>query len=667
MDPRAVPILEFISAAKRTFIIPVYQRNYSWRKEHCEKLFEDIIEAAQKDKKHYFGNVVYYALSTDFAAAFSEFALIDGQQRITTIMLLLAALRDTVADENQRQSIEENYLINKNNGSYRVKLKQIEGDRDVYDSIISGTLDDEAETNASRNYKFFKKLIIDSKEEANTILKGINNLIIVALDLKLKEQGYFAESPQVIFESINGTGEPLSSTDLIRNYLLMGVDEQKQESFYKDYWTAVERNCGDSRAVESFVHQYLVMKIKDDVRSGAEYKVLKRRIEEFFPDSEHPCEDILKELCLYSKYYGWIRTPALIREKSQRAYETLIHLGEIGIENAIPFLLELLKRVDDINTEYSCEDFATTAEYLENWLFRARVTRNISTPKISEILISLPGILKNTEDNQISDKLLYELSNYRTQDIWPDDESFKKAFVTFDFFNNRFFKNYVLQKLENDHGEKNKPGSIEHVMPQTLTEYWKNVINDENYMQLHAEYLNTIGNLAPMNLSDNIINSNDDFSNKKVGLSKSSWAITREIAEYPEWNINTIKDRAEKLSEMATTIWGRPLKRERPIEANVLHGKNKERAAPIDFLRINIPIGAELIFSNTAYPSLVGTKCYVASARTVTFNGEKMSITRAAKTIMKKDRKDTIAGPDHFKYNGKWLNDIRREYGELNW
>ena len=227
-------ILDFISATKRTFIIPVYQRNYSWDKDNCEKLFSDLIDSLKSGKKHYFGNIVYYAISTDFASGYSELALIDGQQRVTTIMLLLAAIRDLSDDEKLKEDIQVTYLTNPQSAEQnRVKLKQIESDRGVYEAIIAGNYDGKDNSNAGSNYQTFRRLIKNSGKTSNEILAAINNLQVVALDLELKEQGSLSESPQVIFESINATGKKLSDADLIRNWLLIGIQENKQENFYK--------------------------------------------------------------------------------------------------------------------------------------------------------------------------------------------------------------------------------------------------------------------------------------------------------------------------------------------------------------------------------------------------------------------------------------------------
>lgn len=575
MDSQVRSILEFISATKRTFIIPVYQRNYSWDKDNCEKLFSDLIDSLESGKKHYFGNIVYYAISTDFASGYSELALIDGQQRVTTIMLLLAALRDLSDDEIAKNNIQGTYLTNpQSTEQNRVKLKQIESDRGVYEAIIAGNYDGNDSSNAGANYQTFKRLIKNSGKSPNEILGAINNLQVVALDLKLKEQGNLSESPQVIFESINATGKKLSDADLIRNWLLIGIPENKQEDFYKTYWLKIESNAGDADGVVDFINRYLTLHLSDKIVKGSEYRTFKKRIDRMFGDSENPYEAAMISLCHYSKYYMWIKHPESVAAISPNVSEIFSNLNEIGNDYAIPALMFLSEKADDPNSIFDFDGLAKASSYIEDWLFRARITRNITTGAVGSVLAGLVQLItkKNTQNGNFDEILYYELSNYRTADIWPNDNDFKYAFSHFDFYNTRFYKNYVQRKLEyyisNDRINI-KPNSIEHIMPETLNAHWRGVLG-ENYAQLHAEYLHTIGNLAPMNQSDNSTNSNDPYEKKRPQFEASSWKLTRDVTDdYSDWNIESIKDRSKKLSELATKIWAAPLTRERQLEAAV--------------------------------------------------------------------------------------------------
>ena len=309
--PTATPILEFINNTNRTFVIPVYQRNYSWKAEHCEKLFDDLIDSLKTGKRHYFGNVVYYSSFVNNATGYSELTLIDGQQRVTTIMLLLAAIRDVYNDND----ITDTYLVNsRGDEKNRVKLKQIESDRVIYEAIINGNFDEKTDSNIGRNYKLFKKLIKDSKVEKDALLGAIRNLEIVALDLKINEDRERSESPQVIFESINATGKKLSTADLIRNYLLMGINDDEQERYYNDYWLTIENSVGNDN-ISDFINKYLILKLGDAVNKDAEYKTFKKYLDKEKIDEV----EALKDLAKYSKYYTWIQQPKMAEDFDRNA------------------------------------------------------------------------------------------------------------------------------------------------------------------------------------------------------------------------------------------------------------------------------------------------------------------------------------------------------------
>ena len=575
IKPDACPVLEFINNINRTFIIPVYQRNYSWKTEHCEKLFDDLMESHRSGKVHYFGNVVFYASYTDYTTGYAELTLIDGQQRITTVMLLLAAIRDVFHDDN----ITETYLIN-NRGreKNRVKLKQIETDRGIYESIITGTFDEKSDSNAGRNYKTFKKLIVDSGIDEAGLLAAIRNLEIVALDLKLNENGERAESPQVIFESINATGKKLSTADLIRNYLLMGISDAEQERYYSDYWLKIELSVGND-FISDFINKYLIMKIGDSVYKDSEYKTFKKYLKK-----EGLSEaDTLRDLLRYSRYYSWIQHPENANEfdsnksemnKRITTPERLQDLKELNTSSLAPLILFLLEKADNPNVNFSKDQLNDALFALESWAFRTRITGCLTSGAFNTISsTSILNILKRSENSDYDRQIVYILSNYRTQDIWPNDADFAESFKRYNFY--KTYKNYVQRKLERSvSNEKHnwKPDSIEHIMPETLNPEWKNRLG-ENYADIHGEYLHTIGNLAPLNMTDQIINSNDVFENKQPQYEKADWYLTRSIKQFAgdceDWGVEQINTRADKLASEAIKIWRGPEKRIDPIEADV--------------------------------------------------------------------------------------------------
>lgn len=571
MKPDATSILSFINSADKTFVIPVYQRNYSWSAEECGKLFEDLLDSMKTGKRHYFGNIVFYAKETNAWAGYSELILIDGQQRVTTIMLLLAAIRDVEEDEDKRAKITNTYLLNRNSDTKeRVKLKQIESDRDIYESIVNGEFDELSDSNAGRNYKTFKRLIRESGIKTDDLLNAINNLEVVALDLKLNENKERTESPQIIFESINATGKPLSTADLLRNYLLLGIDDSEQERYYKNYWLVIEKGIGDAN-ISDFINKYLIMKIGDNVNKNTEYAEFKKYL------SKNNIEAIaaLRDLAHYSKYHGWIQDPMRAKNFDKKVSLCLEDLRELKTASMSPLLLFLLEKADDDAViGFNSIELLDALLVLESWAFRARVAGLLTSGAFNTISsTSLLNNLKRAKDDDYHRQIRFELSNYRTYDIWPNDNDFMEAFKRYNFYKN--YNKYVQRKLENfisnDHHNW-RPDSIEHIMPETLSGDWKKRLG-ENYSEIHGEYLHTIGNLTPLNMTDNIINSNDPFAVKLPQYKISSWKLTRDVyddfKDAENWGVAEINSRAENLACKASKIWFGPMQRERQIEADV--------------------------------------------------------------------------------------------------
>lgn len=555
-------ITKFIRSNDLTFEVPVYQRNYDWDIENCEKLFEDVLEGIDKKRKHYFGNIVYYEAGRDPFSGFTRYVLIDGQQRVTSTMLLLAAVRDEEKDETNRSNLTATYLTNeKANEKFRVKLKQVETDRKVYEAIIEGRLEDINKTSTTyRNYNKFRNLVKKAKAEngytSADLLDGVNCLDIIAIDLESEKEG--AESPQVIFESINATGKPLSTADLLRNFLLLEVGIDRQKEFYENYWLVIEKNVGNDN-ISDFIRRYITLKTTEDIKKDTEYKEFKKSYTTYFDDAE----TAIAELAHFSKYYRWIKHPETISKEHPETSKILQDLDDLRMLPATPAIMWLLERADTKQIGFNEVD--DTLNVIASWSFRARITNIISTGEIGSILTTrILELLKTKQsDDELADYIHFELSNYRLRDIYPNDEVFKEAFVRYDFYKN--YRRYVQQKLSsiisNDQTEIVLE-SIEHIMPQTLrADRWPNITPSE-----HVEWVNTIGNLTPLNMPDNIDNSNHSFADKTENIRNSDWQITREIDTENDWGIAQIKSRAWSLAGKAAIAWKPPLERTREIE-----------------------------------------------------------------------------------------------------
>lgn len=555
-------ITKFIKSNELTFVIPVYQRNYVWKTEDCEKLFEDVLAGARDKKRHYFGNIVYYEDGRDPFSGFTRYVLIDGQQRITSTMLLMAAIRDEELDEENRRKLTNTYLTNNDaEESFRVKLKQVETDRDVYESIIEGRLDDINKSSVIyRNYNKFRNLVKKAISEDGLssveLIDGISYLNIIAIDLESNTEG--SESPQVIFESINATGEPLSTADLLRNFLLLEVGTDRQKEFYENYWLTIEKNIGNDN-VSDFIRRYITLKTTEDIKKDTEYKEFKKSYKQYFEDAE----EAIRELARYSKYYRWIKRPETIARDYPETSKLLQDLDDLRMLPATPAIMWLLEKAHSESMPF--EDMNATLNVIASWSFRARITNIIPTGEIGTILTTkILEWLKNKQgESSYADYLWFELSNYRARDIYPSDEMFKDAFIRYDFYKN--YRRYVQQRLSSQISHDQTEivlESIEHIMPQSIhSDKWPGISPGE-----HVEWVNTIGNLAPLNLPDNISNSNHSFTDKIENIKNSDWQITREIETSGGWGIEAIRKRAAELAQVATIIWKSPAPRTREIE-----------------------------------------------------------------------------------------------------
>jgi uncharacterized protein with ParB-like and HNH nuclease domain len=561
-------ITEILSSSKRTFSIPVYQRNYVWKTENCITVFDDVLTSIETDRNHYFGNVVYYVADHNMISSYTRYILIDGQQRITTIMLLLAAIRDEEVDEQKRESISGNYLKNVNaEEEFRIKLKQVETDRSVYEAIVDNQINDiDTSSIIYRNYKKFRQLIKAVKLEkgysSEDLLKGVKKLHVIGIDLESEKEG--AESPQVIFESINATGKPLSTADLLRNFLLLEVGTDKQEDYYKKYWLKIEKNIGNEN-ISDYVRRYLTLKRTEDVKKDTEYVEFKRSYKNDFIDAE----EAIKELTHYSLYYHWIKNPDSIARDYPETSAILHDLDDLRMLTATPAIMWLLEKAN--TGEISFGDVNATLDIIGSWSFRARITNIISTGEIGNILTTkILELLKNKNDSgTYADYIWFELSNYRVRDIYPSDKLFRESFAKYDFYKN--YRTYVQIQLEKS--AKNQAGvndkydieleSIEHIMPQTIKpDKWPGISASE-----HAEWINTIGNLTPMNMVDNPAASNSSIEDKRKFIENSAWLLTKEVDTADGWGISSIQKRSAKLAEEATKVWRGPMERTREIEA----------------------------------------------------------------------------------------------------
>lgn len=550
----------FIGNSDTVFIIPPFQRNYSWDEEQCCELFDDISDSIKKGRSHYIGNIVYY-VGENNRAGFNEYILIDGQQRITSILLLLCAIRSKLPfDEAKR--LEKKFLINEDekDEKYRVKLKQTDNDLRVFEKIINNVnlTNEEKENKLFVNYNYFLDRLTDfSDDEAIKFYNAIANLDIVDLNLKIEKD---LEAVQKIFEKINSTGKELSVADLIRNYLLISNNSDEQKRLYDNYWIKIENLYQDKEKISEFAKHYLITKRG----IWAEEKKLYNTFKLYFDNTNISKEEILNEILKYSQYYNWF-----IDEKCPDDKINIIikELNVLKSDDMYSLLLILFDKLYDSNKI----ELRKILDLLSDFMIRYRIVS--PTNGSGDIRKTLFTILSKITKNDIElnyDSILYELSNSPSPGgRFPNNEEFENALSR---YVNTTYAKALLYKLEYKE-IKNievdiRKVTVEHLMPQTLSEEWKKYLGgDTNASLIYNTFINNIGNLALLSRPLNSENSNDIWDNKKKNIQGSQFVLTNTIDKNCKWDDTAIKKRCEIITKLALKHITAPLQRDRDFES----------------------------------------------------------------------------------------------------
>lgn len=524
---------------KRVFKVPVYQRNYDWSNIECEKLYQDIMNAFDKDCQHFTGTVVYID-DVNGGSGLNEVLIIDGQQRITTIYILLKALYD--ASKGVLVSVESeiaDVIFNRHcDEKYKVKLKPVKTDNKQLTLLVKDKIDDmDRNSNVYKNYIIFKNLIEKSLADGYDladILNGIKKLEIVEIILD-KLQG---DQPQKIFESINSTGLELSLADLIRNYLLM--DDVRQEELYEEYWLVIERNVG-YRNLGDFVINYLNSQITKSVNSKNAYRLFKEHCE----SNGLSHEDVLTGLRRTSKYYG-----AFIGENNCYSPKIMKYLNAFNTIKQTTVLPLLFKIFDDYEENNIDEDtLCKVLSYLLTYFVRTNACE--INKNMAKFMKSLYGrVIDSGYDNYL-EKFVVFLNDIRTNDRMPTDKEFKDALIYKPLYTKNICK-YLLSVIENSTREHIDVSTltIEHILPQKVNAVaWKKEVG-EDYSSVYETYLHTLGNLTITGHNSEL--GTKPFAEKKKIIKDNSKAniLNKEVLSADRWNEAAILHRADTLSDI---------------------------------------------------------------------------------------------------------------------
>ncbi len=548
MVAEATPLLKFIKDnQKNQWVIPIYQRLYSWEKEQCKELWDDIIKIGGNDKMdgHFIGSILY--VLDGITHSDNTLLIIDGQQRLTTITLLLTALRDHLSNEVKRKEIENHYLINSDkDGDKKFRLILSESDKDTLLSLIDKDRRKPSEPSSKivENFKLFEEWVSNT-DKLETIFKGLEKLMIVEIAL---EKG--KDDPQLIFESMNSKGMELAQTDLIRNYIIMETEVEKQEGFYNKYWRAMEKHFKQNKKwFDRFVRHYLTIKTREIPNINKVYVALK----DYRQKEGIGIEDLLKDL---QKYCGYFCQIAFKKETDKDLNKALGFLVDLEMDVVYPLLLELYSDYSD--GVLSKDDFRCSIALIESYICR-RAVCGLGTNSLNKVF---PSFTKHIQKDEYFKSLEAHFSDLTEKQRFPNNDEFRNLFITIDFY--KFKKReYFFERLENFERKERvytHEYTIEHIMPQKLTEEWERDLG-ENFKEIHDKYLHTIGNLT-------LTGYNPEYSNKsfqeKQGMEKgfkdSPLRLNQGLRGLKSLSFSEeeIKKRANDLADLALKIWTYP-------------------------------------------------------------------------------------------------------------
>ncbi|UKJ10573.1 DUF262 and DUF1524 domain-containing protein [Helicobacter pylori] len=545
MKADATTLLKFIKDnQKNQLVIPIYQRLYSWEKEQCKQLWDDIIKIGGDDKMngHFIGSIVFVQDGI-YTTSHNELLIIDGQQRLTTITLLLTALRDHLSDK--REEIENHYLINRDkDGDKKFRLILSDSDKDTLLYLIDENKRKPSEPSSKivENFKLFEEWVSNT-DELETIFKGLEKLMIVEIAL---EKG--KDDPQLIFESMNSKGIELTQTDLIRNYIIMETEVEKQEGFYNKYWRAMEEDFKQNKKLfDRFVRHYLTIKTREIPNINKVYVALK----DYRQKEGIGIEDLLKDL---QKYCGYFCRIVFKKEPDKDLNKALGFLVDLEMDVIYPLLLELYSDYND--GVLSKADFRRSIALIESYICR-RAVCGLGTNSLNKVF---PSFTKHIQKDEYFKSLEAHFGYLTEKQRFPNNDEFKDCFITIDFY--KFKKReYFFERLENfDRKERvyTHEYTTEHIMPQTLTEEWERDLG-ENFQAIHDKYLHTIGNLTLTGYNDKY--SNKSFQEKQgmeKGFKDSPLRLNQGLRDLKSFGEEEIKKRANDLADLALKIWTYP-------------------------------------------------------------------------------------------------------------
>lgn len=551
MKANETSFLPFLQGPKQ-FLVPIFQRRYSWEKKHCQRLWDDIMRIGANPgiTSHFLGSIVYMQPGVGNISTVPEFLVIDGQQRLTTLSLLLLALGEAIVETESEigispKQLSNYYLFNADEeGELRYKQLLTRHDKETLLQLLERREPADASHRLVKNYAFFQAKL--RRADLDVVYTGITKLMVVDIVLNREH-----DNPQLIFESLNSTGLSLSQADLIRNYVLMGQDLEFQERIYEEYWFPMERRFGKEYAkkFDRFVRDYLTLKMDQIPNVADVYDSFKMYVPSI--ESQATLERVIAEIARYSEHYVRI---ALLQEDEPELQACFEDIQELRVEVAFPFLLGVYE--DWTQGHIKKAELIEILRLVEGYVFR-RAICGIPTNSLNKTFAAL---MQEVDKSNYLESVKVAFSRMASYRRYPRDYEFRQEFLVKDVYNFRG-RNYLLRKLENHERKEPVPilaYTIEHVMPQTLSEDWEDELG-ENSRDAQEKYLHTAGNLTLTGYNPEL--SNRSFREKQDmegGFRDSPLRLNRSLAQAEKWDEEAIRERAAELAEKALQIWVYP-------------------------------------------------------------------------------------------------------------
>lgn len=542
--------------------IPIYQRKYNWSLDECKQLFEDIISIGKDEtrKSYFIGSIVVKKDSEELLDPLAEVTLIDGQQRITTLTLIYCALCNYYKNIDERlcRNIYGNYLVNHDLEETN-KLHLTKNDNESLKYIISiiptdkeFKLTPDNSINIYNNYEFFRNHIND--ENVEIVIRGLKKLIFISVVLDQED------NPQLIFESLNSTGLELNKNDLIRNYILMGLDTKHQNELYENYWYEIEQEFKNNEwFFDEFIRYYLSFESGRLPKRADVYKEFKNHANSF-----ENIDDLVKDVHKFAGYFSCIRFG---KEEDPELRDAFDSLAELDFNVTLPFLLsaydDYQNSLDNPNINLTRDEFIRIVKYVESYCLRRSIC-DIPTNSMNKTFARLSKEINKQDYYNYFVAAMFEKDTYKR---FPANDEVQEKLLNQNMYSKRKILNHILIAIENTEGKEfvsTENSTIEHIMPQNLTKEWEKELGP-NYEEIHSIYLHTLGNLTltPYNSELGDKSFYDKKIHKKHGFCKSKLSLNEGLCELDKWTDKEITDRTKQLSKKIINIWKYPVKTSR--------------------------------------------------------------------------------------------------------